>query len=231
MKDDRIIHLVNGEIDGVITPSEQSELTTLIETDPEVRSLRDDLRSLDRILASVPEAEPPARLRANIMDAVRRHDATVRASSRKSWIEDILAPFFRRPAMAVAYAFSIGLIAGLAVFSVVRAPGADSEMVRGTIVDGQPVIGSSHLIVGSTTADVTVKRAMPDLRIDIDVASTEFATLSITPSDGDPIVIESAPGTPSYSLLIPPSSTIRIDVSTDEGVTSDEMTIPNNKNQ
>lgn len=212
MKDERIIELVNGELDGTNSSSEHTELATLFDRDPSVKTLFDEMEKVDRLLAAVPMVEPPATLKPKVMNAITRQAASARIPG-ESWIERILAPLFQRPAWAVAYAFSIGIIVGLGVFTVVDSTGPEPQMVRGTIGDVRaPLLGRTNVIAGTATADIVVSALDDELRIDVMITSSDPATLRLVPGAGDPIVIESPSGAPAYSLLVPKAPSVSVEL-------------------
>lgn len=220
MKDERIIELVNGDIDGINTPSEKAELTNLLEN-PSVKELVDEMHSLDRLLASVPMVDPPASLKRGVMDAIARKEASVRSTSKVSLLDRVLAPFIQRPAWAVTYAFATGLIVGLGVFSIVDSTGPEPATVQGTIISAAPaVLGETLIEAGDATATITVTRLGDELKVDVDLIATDATELALTPDGGEPLVIESLTGSPAYSVVIPPTSAIRVTLTS--GLASDE---------
>jgi len=215
MNDQRIIELVNGEIDGTLSPEDRNELTTLIEGDPSAKTLLDELGAVNQLLTSVPMVEPPASLKANIMRSIAHQESAVPAAT-ESFLDRVLAPFIRRPAWAVAYAFGIGLIVGIATLSVIDAPGPDPQVVQGTIIDSTPTLGELEIVAGTATASIVVKAMRDELRVNVDLMAHDAATLRLVPAVGSPVVLQSMAGTPSYSVLLPQTSSIGVVLITDE---------------
>ena len=62
--------LIHAEIDGELDEHRRAELSRLLLSDPAVRALRDEMRRLCGALDALPQAEPPARLRADVIAAL-----------------------------------------------------------------------------------------------------------------------------------------------------------------
>lgn len=216
MRDERIIDLVNGELDGVNSPSDRTELATLVENDPSVKEYLDEMRRLDQLLAAVPAADPPATLKAGVMRAIAQQEDPLPSASAKDWFERLLAPFLLRPAWAVTYAFAVGVIVGLGVLSIIESTGPDSQTVQGTIVDHSPTIAQTQIAAGTATAGIVVTGMGDELRVDMRLSTPGSATISLTAGNDEPIVIESAPGSPTYSLVLPWTQTISVTLSSQE---------------
>jgi len=223
MKDERIIDLVNGELDGTNSPSEHTELTTLLDREPSVKALFDEMQKVDHLLAAVPMVDPPPTLKSNVMHAIGRQSAPARAATQ-GLLDRILAPFVQRPAWAVAYAFGIGVIVGLGVLTVVQSAGPDTGMVQGTIgAVRAPALAKTSLSAGTATADIVISALGDELRVDVEITASDVATLQLSPEGGEPIVIESAPGTPAYGLLMPRTASMSIELVSNEA--SEQVTL------
>ena len=138
MLDERILDLINKEIDGVIAPAEQAMLDGYRAQNPEVAVMESELRAVALALGEVRAVEAPVSLKARVMRSILpqpRHESAARR---------ILTPvldFFRAPSgLKVAYAFSFGIVAGIALFALyasVRSPGSvDTADLTGTMIIG-----------------------------------------------------------------------------------------------
>ena len=68
---ERSLELIHGEIDGRISAREQEELRALLDADPKLREIRSELQKLAQSLGQVQPLDPPAGLRARILNAIR----------------------------------------------------------------------------------------------------------------------------------------------------------------
>ena len=62
--------LIHAEIDGELDEHRRAELSRLLLSDPAVRALRDEMHRLCGALDALPQAEAPARLRADVIAAL-----------------------------------------------------------------------------------------------------------------------------------------------------------------
>ena len=77
----RIEELLQGEVDGGLTPAEKAELARTLLQDPAARQQRDDLARTDALLRTVPTVDPPVGLRQSILAALGLREGEVAADS------------------------------------------------------------------------------------------------------------------------------------------------------
>ena len=82
MADTAHLALIHAEIDGELDARQRSELAKLLLAEPEIRAVREDLRRLCAALDALPEVEPPAQLRANILASMPR---STLSPARSAW--------------------------------------------------------------------------------------------------------------------------------------------------
>ena len=85
--------LVQRAIDGDLSPEDRTRFQALLDRDPEVRKLHDELRAAFAALASVRPLEPPATLRPAVMRAIATAPAPVRANPLRSLRESVQTIF------------------------------------------------------------------------------------------------------------------------------------------
>lgn len=89
MDSTRLNELIQSDLDGELSAAGRAELARLVLQDPEARRLHDQFRRLDQLLRDIPQAEPPAGLRAAILDArgapARPAAHAVRVSGLPAW--------------------------------------------------------------------------------------------------------------------------------------------------
>jgi hypothetical protein len=127
MIEKRYIELINGEIDGVNTPEESSELRRYFDTHPEAQRYYDELKELGRTFSEMNDLDPPGELREAILASVASRSRKPKRESYLARIREWLAPP-ARPRYALA--FVTGVLVGFCVFAV-----SSVVMLRGT--DGQ----------------------------------------------------------------------------------------------
>ena len=146
MINDRVMELMNREVDGENSPAESAELKAVLETSEEARTYYDDLVELGRRFGEAREVEPPVTLRSEILAATSRrptaahHRAVARRVRRRSLIPQGLSDLFTP---RLAYAFAAGVTAGVLIFGLIAGVGThsdalDPDMLRGTIAPWEP---------------------------------------------------------------------------------------------
>ena len=135
----RYIELMNAEIDGVNSPTESAELRDHLEANPDARRRFDELSGVGRALADAEQVSPPRALRGAIMRVVAARE---KARSEGGLIERMKCALRPAPRMRAAYAFSGGIVVGLALFALLSltlpqmVPG-DGANLLGTMGGGQ----------------------------------------------------------------------------------------------
>jgi len=151
MLDDRMLELLNAEIDDALSASERAELSRRLLNEPEARAARVELRRACSGLDALPLAEPPADLRERILAALP-HGTPATSRGGQSSRRFLSSASTLRYAAAVVGAVLVGTIAfeanrnvngvesdqavGTMATPPVAAPGAlrvDSSQVRGTV--------------------------------------------------------------------------------------------------
>lgn len=114
--DKKLLDLMHRDLDGDLTPAEKTELDFGLDNDKAAKQLYINLKAADAALASVPEADPPAGMKAAIMNQVRPWP-----KPRPSWIARVrqnLLAFREQFRLRPVVPFAVGVAAGLAVFAV-----------------------------------------------------------------------------------------------------------------
>lgn len=120
---------IHRELDGENSPEESRRLHAFIAENLEARRLYDELSSVDQSLRHANMIEPPAWLKARVMEALptkRRSEGF----SLSAYLRDLMAPMQARPVLAYAYTFAIGILFGLGLFAVALqdTPGNEADL-------------------------------------------------------------------------------------------------------
>jgi hypothetical protein len=138
MLQQRVIYLINAEVDGELEPAESAELESILETSEEARAMKAELRKLTKLMEDTPELEPPADLAGRILGQVGppAHRPAARSSLRQGWsLREWLVSF--QPAQA-GVAFAAGLLLTVAFYEAAQhdvAPADLSSMVGTMVAD------------------------------------------------------------------------------------------------
>jgi len=146
MADSDPLSLIHAEIDGELSGEQRGELARSLLADPEVRTLREDLRRLCAALDVVADVEPPPLLRESIVAALPQ-STPIR---ERSW--------WSTPRIRYAAIILLVLAAGAVVYETVHGSKPSTTEVMGTMgpagettildvvrVDGGPVAGRVSL--------------------------------------------------------------------------------------
>lgn len=131
--DDQYVYdLINGSIDGEITPVEQDELDRLLAESPSARKLDQELRSITHILNDLPQIKPPGYLQ----DAIERQ---VRLPARKAVSaarEGFKGSWLNANWLRTGFALAAGVILTVGVYEMGSEPVSDRDAANmsGTMV-------------------------------------------------------------------------------------------------
>jgi hypothetical protein len=161
MTDDGHLALINAEIDGELDGLRRGELARRLLADPEVRTLREDLRRLCATLDAVADVEPPPRLRESILAALPQ-STPIR---EPSWW---LTPRIRYAAIIL-----VVVAAGAVVYETVHGPRSSGTESAGTLVSaGEPIIVDEVNLADEPVAGrVSLYRDRLGLRIKLELVA------------------------------------------------------------
>ncbi len=136
MRDERILELIHGEIDGENTPSESAKLNAYLLHHPEARELFDQFNELSATLGHLAPVDPPPNLRKNILNAIPR---IISATPARRTARAPLFSVFFSPKVRYAYAFAAGLAIGIVFLLIWAGPSGrnapvDTSHLYGTIM-------------------------------------------------------------------------------------------------
>ena len=139
MIDKFYIELINKEIDGVITESEKNLLHDHLAVNPAALDIYSQLRQTSELLSKIPQLRPSPQIKRSIMGSI---DSTRYSASQKSFaFRSLASSLFRTPSPKLAYAFSLGILIGILLHSVIfeniGSKRTDPTEISGTIgIDG-----------------------------------------------------------------------------------------------
>lgn len=128
MLEERVIYLINADIDGELGSAERAELASILESSADARALQVELRRLAVLMDGLPDRAPPADLAGRILEQVRLQPEPVRsgsASRPKFSLAGLLASF--QPAQA-GVAFAAGLLLTMGFYEVSQRDGTPADL-------------------------------------------------------------------------------------------------------
>jgi len=168
MIDNRIIELINCDLDGTISRNEKDELVSALEKNSEAKELYFKMTSLTEGLKAVEAVEPPVELKENIMRMLP--DVRIRTVKKPGIIESITTHFEEVPKFQLAGSFSFGFAAALVLMMLIISP------QRGNLVSPDATMGS---IVLNETDGEFVEIASEQIQINdnsISISSSRFGS-------------------------------------------------------
>jgi hypothetical protein len=154
--------LIHAELDGDLSSQQRAELARLLLADPQMRALRDELRSLCSRLDAVGQVEPPPQLKDSILD--RLPSVPVVTSHRKASYGR-----WRLAAMVAGL-----LTAGTIVYETAQGPAPGSRETAGTMAADAPATVDSVVVGGGpVTGRATLYRDKSGLAVGLEVSAAE----------------------------------------------------------
>ncbi|MCH7689941.1 MAG: hypothetical protein IIA17_02715 [candidate division Zixibacteria bacterium] len=134
MIDNRIIELINCDLDGSISRNEKDELVSALKISSEAKELYFKMTSLTEGLKAVKAVEPPVELKENIMRMLP--EVRIKTVKKPGIIKSIATYFDKVPKFQLAGSFSFGFAAALVLMMLIISP------ERGNLVSPDATMGS-----------------------------------------------------------------------------------------
>jgi len=134
MIDNRIIELINCDLDGTISRNEKEKLVSALKISSEAKELYFKMTSLTEGLKAVKAVEPPQELIENIMRMLP--DVRIKTVKKPGIIESVTSYFEEVPKFQLAGSFSLGFAAALVLMMLIISP------ERGNLVSPDATMGS-----------------------------------------------------------------------------------------
>lgn len=134
MIDQKMISLMNLELDGQISASQGDQLRRLRETNPEARAYAEDLKRLKGILDRVEQVEPPVSLKMGILNSIRASAKPV--PPQPGFLEFVIARLSSPALPRYGFAVATGICLGVFLFAIVTGGidmGAKDEQISGSM--------------------------------------------------------------------------------------------------
>lgn len=178
MLEERIIQMINADLDGELGQAEQEELAAILESSAEARAMKVELLKLTNLLDNMPELTPPAELSQRILDKLAP------ASHKRAFSLAGLFPSFR-PATA-GLAFAAGLVATVAFYELTPRHGTsvDTASMVGTMIagqDGQKAVHKDSLEIqdAGVSGTVSLQKSGEFLVLSFDLDSEQTTEIEI----------------------------------------------------
>ena len=192
--DNTYLQLIHKEVDGIIEPNEQAKLYEYLNENPEAQILLQDLKQTANLLDSVEAVEPPQHLRHQIIQQVRviNKYKSGKTTTVVSWITG----FFAVPGPKLAYAFALGIVAGIFIYALLFTGIANKNPLNNGDLTGTIGLDNSEALVElknipvdltDINGNIRVKTLNDKILIDLNLNPIRNANILINyePSDLD----------------------------------------------
>jgi hypothetical protein len=170
--DQHTLDLLNGGIDGELSPVEQQELDVLLAGSEEVRDIRDELEAFSRLLEDTPEIEPPAYLQESIEKQIR---LPVPGEEKNL---GVFSAWFSAHWLRTGFALAAGIFLTVGVYEMGSGPTntMDSNKMVGTVVKSQSpgqgkLLDSVHVVTDTLNGQVELRRNDDLFTLDVKLVS------------------------------------------------------------
>jgi anti-sigma factor RsiW len=166
------LELIHAEIDGELDTAQRAELARRLLADPQMRSLREELRRLCTALDALAQAEPPSELRQGILAALPRASAKQSSAGRRA----LPAPLWRYAAVIAGV-----LAAGAVVTEMLRGPTPSISEVAGTLAlaPAAILVDTVRLGSGPVSGSVALYRDRSALALRFEVTADEPVDVTV----------------------------------------------------
>ncbi len=167
---DRLLDLIQADLDGALPAAERAELARLLLQDPEARRLHGQLQRTDQLLRDIPAAEPPAGLR----------DAVITGPARP---EEAPGHWNRLSTYRIAAAFLGGILVVGAAYYVSDGRPAGEEL-QGSVSAGKDLAVAAaerHVSIRAEgiEVDATLRSVGEVLHLEIASSATTSGELAV----------------------------------------------------
>ena len=184
--DQHTLDLLNGGVDGELSPSEQEELDLLLAGSEEVRDLRGELEKFSRLLKDLPELEPPAHLQESIERQIRL--PVQNEEKNQGFFGTWLSAHWLRTGFALA----AGIVLTVGVYEMGSGPISDQDAnnLAGTVVKSQSpgqdqLLDSIHILTETLNGQVELRGNDDLFTLDVKLASDGPTGVNVNFADRD----------------------------------------------
>lgn len=207
----RMIELINQELDAELPGSKSSRLYRQLEKNPEAQAYFDEMKRLKGILEHVHHVDPPASLKIGILNAVRSSRAPDRA--HPSLVHTLIARITNPAIPRYGFAVASGICIGMLLFAVITGTldsTTNTDQLSGAmgvvtttrgavsdygVLDKAPVSSSVRAITSGQQVFVEAEVRGPELyELTVVFPSAEYSVVGVRRQAGSLESVRSAQG-------------------------------------
>ncbi len=179
MLNERIIDLIQADVDGELDDHDRAELSGELLQSQEARKFRDDMIRINELMASIPSLDPPVGLQSKISSAIKlpkRVQFSIRSSR---WLK-----FASHGPATYGLSLAAGLLMGIGLTQVSPREAQDLSAVVGTMMsqpESQRGSAGEKLSVSLDYVQGSIKRSYRDqaIALEFDLKSEEPVEVTI----------------------------------------------------
>jgi len=206
MIEDRIIELMNGEIDGINSQRDSEWLREYLAGDPEARAYFEELRDSIAVLERAGPVQPPPGLRGRLLAALADAPVPVTGGhrTRLQFLRDAFA-FRRQPSHALAFGVGAVLVAIvlLALGLPVGPERSEVNTIYGVALDRRGEAPVAVLTAEGVRCEIDARRHERNVLLWVSLAS-DRSILAVLEAEGparcEGVLAPEAPGTDEISI-------------------------------
>jgi hypothetical protein len=174
MTKDKLLELINKEVDGTILRREKKNLMTFLDNHPDASEMYHEIKDAVDILDNAEELELSPRILQNVM--TRINPSRYKPKESFGWdLNFLFGPKFR-----LAYSFLGGILIGVILLSIINLPvQPDAQAVSGTIGSAIRTVASFPITTDQATGYINVTRLKDQFRLEINLNSNEIYEIAI----------------------------------------------------
>jgi hypothetical protein len=151
----RVLELINREIDGLNSPGESEELRGYLAHDHDATLLYEDLKRVSAILAGAEPIEPPRNLRANILNSI---DPKRYAEKRRLNPLAILLNYLpQRSSLRYALVFTFGIVLGVVIYGLLSDLGKQGSVESTSLFGTMRLERASEALEPADNAEINLQ--------------------------------------------------------------------------
>jgi hypothetical protein len=183
MIDMKYLELIHKDIDKTISLNEKKKLDKYLKTNPEAFTLHIELLRTDQLLDKIPDKDPSINLKKMILNSIDYNRYT--HTKKRSTVIDFIYSMFSGSRSKIATSFAMGLLAAIAVISVIFYNSHDGSLseinnIYGTIgITETEVVKSITVNSNNVSGKIEIGKGLNLYRFDIDLNSSKKYKLQV----------------------------------------------------
>jgi hypothetical protein len=177
---EKLIELINKDIDGEITPGEKIKLNEYLNSNSEARNLYEELKNTEDLLDCLPDSDPSYNLKKQILNSIDMNRYL--KSDKNSRVKDFIQKIIFQTKYKIAFSFTFGLLAGLLIYSFLFSsnPTIKNGDVLGTIgLSNTETFKSIPINISNIMGKLNIQRFDNNMGFDFNLDSPENYDLSL----------------------------------------------------